>query len=332
MAAQQPPQSHQSSAHRPVALHRFHRIFRTGRNKPASRRNHRRDRKLVSPQHLQHNELGGTSHESSSRLLISPFGFSTLATRYWVLGTVLLYHYESASHFVHHRGEIHRQQRLLRIDHHIRIRACSRPSQPHRLAQSPLHPVALHRAAECAAHGEANAQSPRHREFTGRLGGVLRTVHDRLWPRPIKHGHARREMPPPQFVHALEVGMTQQPRAAGKGALAGSRHNIALRFSRHTGSHDDSKFQFAISRGLVQMTARMQMQMNERITGTTALRGRFRPRRWTIPGILVLPRPVCAPWRAGGKLPSCRPGSSCACEIRVSSIACAGWVGMYAWA
>ena len=47
-------------------------------------------------------------------------------------------------------------------------------------------------------------------------------------------------------------------------------------------------------------------------------------------GNLVSPRPACAPWRGGATAPSCRPGSSCACEIHVSSIACAGWVGMYA--
>jgi len=49
-------------------------------------------------------------------------------------------------------------------------------------------------------------------------------------------------------------------------------------------------------------------------------------------GNLVSPRPACAPWRGGAIAPSGRPGSSCACESHASSIACAGWVGMYAWA
>jgi hypothetical protein len=69
-------------------------------------------------------------------------------------------------------------------------------------------------------------------------------------------------MPPPLLVDALEVGVTQQARAAGKGDLAGPRFDgsgssgsrfdtprpddIMIRFSRHTGSHSDSKFQIAI--------------------------------------------------------------------------------------
>jgi|HubBroStandDraft_4_1064222.scaffolds.fasta_scaffold32991_1 hypothetical protein len=165
---------------------------------------------------------------------------------------LLFNNYESAPHFVHDCGEIHRQQRLLRIDDHIRIRTRARPSQPHRLAQSPLHPVALDRAAERTPHGESNAQS----RNCGRLRcGILRSSDARRRPRPIKHGHARRKMPPSQFVHALEVSVTQQPRAAGKNARDGSRHNIPLRFSRHTGSHGDSKFQIAISKGLGPITA-----------------------------------------------------------------------------
>src|SRR5579864_8712775 len=58
----------------------------------------------------------------------------------------------------------------------------------------------------------------------------------------------------------------------------------------------------------------------------------IRAARGTIRGNLVSPRPACAPWRDGGKVLSGRPGSSCACEIRASWIACAGWVGMCAWA
>ena len=68
-------------------------------------------------------------------------------------------------------------------------------------------------------------------------------------------------MPPSLLVDTLEVSVTQQARAAGKGALAGPkfdrprfdgsrlntpRHDIMIRFSRDTGSHSDSKFQIAI--------------------------------------------------------------------------------------
>ena len=62
-------------------------------------------------------------------------------------------------------------------------------------------------------------------------------------------------MPPPQLVHPLEISVTQQPRAAGKGALAGSRrdarrHHFLIRFSGYTSGHSDSKFQIVISRSL----------------------------------------------------------------------------------
>jgi hypothetical protein len=60
-------------------------------------------------------------------------------------------------------------------------------------------------------------------------------------------------MPPPLLVHTLEIGVTQQPAAPGKGGSVGSRRDtpwldIMVRFSRHTGSHSDSKFLIAISR------------------------------------------------------------------------------------
>ncbi len=230
---------------------------------------------------------------------------------------LLLYNYEGPADFVHNRRKVNCQQGLLWIDDHIRIRTRSRPRHPHGLAQAPLHAVALHRSAERAAHRESNAQP---RSYWQPRRGNLRPGNARLRPRPIEHGHRRREMPPPLLVDALEVGVSQQPCATGKGAFARSRHGIMIRFSRHTGSHSDSKFQIAV------------LQRTVKITGATAGCADDCPRHWTIRGILVSPRPVYAPWRAGGKLPSCRPGSSCACEIRVSSIACAGWVGMYAWA
>ena len=50
-------------------------------------------------------------------------------------------------------------------------------------------------------------------------------------------------MPPPLLVHAFEIGVTQQPRIAGKGAAPrhhSPRHGNMIRFSRHTGSHSDS--------------------------------------------------------------------------------------------
>ena len=49
-------------------------------------------------------------------------------------------------------------------------------------------------------------------------------------------------------------------------------------------------------------------------------------------GIRVSRKPASVPWRGAGKSPSGRPGSSCACESHASCFACAGWVGMFAWA
>ena len=158
---------------------------------------------------------------------------------------LLFYDYESAADFVHHRGEINRQQRLLWINDYIRARARSGPRQPDRLAQAPLHPVALHRATERAAHGESNSQSRCDRRLRG---GSFRSSHEGVRPLPIKHCHGRREMASPLLVHTLEIGVPQKPRVAGKGARAGWRLDTSFRFSRHTGSHSDSKFQIAISR------------------------------------------------------------------------------------
>ena len=77
-------------------------------------------------------------------------------------------------------------------------------------------------------------------------------------------------MPPPLLVDTLEVRVTQQPRAARKGAFADprfnrqtldgsrldtSRHSIMIRFSRHTVRHSDSKFQIAILQRTVKILA-----------------------------------------------------------------------------
>ena len=104
--------------------------------------------------------------ETGAWKLSSGSGFS--ASEIFLLGTasgrslpckLLFYDYEGAGDFVHHRGEINRQQRLLWINDYIRTRARSGPREPDRLAQAPLHPVALHRATERAAHTSRSAGS-----------------------------------------------------------------------------------------------------------------------------------------------------------------------------
>ena len=89
---------------------------------------------------------------------------TVLSMRYFQLAVLLPPDFCSITakarlHFVHTPRELRRQQRLLRIDHHVRIRPRRRPRQSHRLAQTPLHPVALHRPAQRAAHRESDAQS-----------------------------------------------------------------------------------------------------------------------------------------------------------------------------
>ena len=129
---------------------------------------------------------------------------------------LLFYDYESAADFVHDRREVDREQRLLRIDDHVGARRRGRAREPHSFAQSALHPVTLHRAAEGAAYGESDAQSR-----CGRLRCEILRRGFRLRPRPIENRHGRGKMPPPQLVDALEVGVPQQPRVAGKGGVAG---------------------------------------------------------------------------------------------------------------
>ena len=266
-------------------------------------------------------QTGAQSSATTSFVFLRALRGSSFLSRH--LARKLLFdNFKRSMDFTHHYREIHRQQRLLRIDDHVRIRRRHRTREPHRLPQPPLHPVALYRSAERTPNRESNAQP---RSYTGLQSNTFRARATVLRPRPVENGHGCGKMPPPQLVHALEIGVTQQPRAAGKRAGAGSRLHISFRFSRHTGSHSDSKFPDRY----FQVTSATGCR---KMSGIAAGGRGFSPRRWTIRGNLVLPRPACAPWRAGGKLLSCRPGSSCAREIRVSSIACAGWVGMYAWA
>src|SRR6266571_4979886 len=62
MAPQQSPQRFQASAQHPVPFHRFHGVFRAGRNITARRRKNRRNRPLVRSQQLQHDEFWELVH------------------------------------------------------------------------------------------------------------------------------------------------------------------------------------------------------------------------------------------------------------------------------
>jgi hypothetical protein len=206
-------------------------------------------------------------------LLASGSGFNITLAR-----ELLFYHYESAAYFVHHLREVYGQQGLLRIDHHIHAGSRRHSAEPDRLAQAPLHAVALHRTAQCTTDGEADTRTRRNR-LRARLHGLDR----RLRPRPVERRQTGGKMPPPQLIDALEIGVPQQPRAARKTAPASSRLGAlirlsSLRFSGHTDSHSDSEF-----------------PLRWYDSGSAS------PRHWTIRGNLVSPRPACAPWRDGGK-------------------------------
>jgi hypothetical protein len=212
----------------------------------------------------------------------------------------LLNQVERAPNFAHHIGKISCHQTLLRIDHHIRIGPPSRTRQPYRLAQPPLHSIALDRASQRAPHGEPNPHS---------------AVFPRM-PRHIKQGQRCRKMPPAFLVHAFEIRVAQQARCLGECFLA-SRLDAWVRFSRHTGGHSAS---------YLKLTSLPEGRAQSRV------KRHWCPRLWTIRGNRASPRPACAPWRDGARELSGRPGSSCASGIRASSIACAGSVGTCVWA
>ncbi len=208
MTSKQPHRRHPHSTQRAVSLHSFLRIFRASRDEAARWRQHRRDCPLVSPQDLQHNEFWKLAHESSSGSRLSACGTSPwrdLACHARFPCQLPFYNYESAAHFVHYLREVDDQQRLLRIDHHVRAYFAWHSAKSNCFAQTALHPVTLHRAAEGAAHGESDA----------RAGGRAACRH-RFRPQQIERGQRSGKMPPPQFVDALEVGVPQQSRATRK--------------------------------------------------------------------------------------------------------------------
>ncbi len=76
MASHQPPHTHQTAAHRAIALHSLHGIFGAGGNVAAGRRKHRRDRPLIASQQLKRDEFGKRSH--SIRFSFPASGFRNL--------------------------------------------------------------------------------------------------------------------------------------------------------------------------------------------------------------------------------------------------------------
>jgi len=170
--------------------------------------------------------------------------------------------------------------------------------QANRLAQAPLHAIALHCAAQCSPDCESDPQTLRSRPPILRWC-ILRC----LGTRPIEKRHGRGKMPASLFVHALEIRMAQKPRRARKSCCFLWRHRdlkpISLRGIRHHAL-------------ILRPTAGCLENGSERHS-KNATRGSRASRR-----------PASVLWRGGGKLPSGRPGSSCACESHASCFACAG--------
>ena len=239
--------------------------------------------------------LGNWRMGSASGFRLPTFG-SPLATTSLALGAgarlasqLPFYDYESAAYFVHYLGEVNDQQRLLRVDDHVGGDRSRQPAEPNRFPQAPLHAVALHRAAEGAADGKSDARA-----------GSRASCRVRLRPQQIERGQRRGKMPPPQFVHTLKIRVPQKPRVAGE-SLPGPRLDRWFQFSwfrsyGHTASHSDSKFPDRLQNlryadKSVRATKCRATKMSEPQNVSA----------WTIRGNLVLPRPVYAPWRAGGK-------------------------------
>jgi hypothetical protein len=150
----------------------------------------------------------------------------------------VFYHYERAADFVQNRVEIGSQDNLLGIDDYVGPYLRRGPGEAHGLAETALHAIALDRASESSADGEAHAQS--------RGGGLC----GRVLPLPIKYSHGWRKVPPAQLVHAFEIGMAQQAHAAGKSSVTTLWPDTLIRCSGHTGSHSASNIQIAVrSRG-----------------------------------------------------------------------------------
>src|SRR5580704_7071951 len=95
--------------------------------------------------------------------------------------------------------------------------------QADRFTQPPLHPVALHRSPQCAAHSETDAQT------WGRSPRGVAALQ-------IKNRHAGRKMTPSLFIYTLKVGVAQKPGTAGKAGPLTWSINTFVRFS--LGSND----------------------------------------------------------------------------------------------
>jgi hypothetical protein len=108
---------------------------------------------------------------------------------------LLLYHYESLTHFVQKHVEASRQNHLLRIDHHISAWSRRGAREADGFAQSAFHAISLNRAPQGAAHRKSDPKTT----FCLALAWLCPL------PLQVKNRHQSRKVAPPLLVHALEI-------------------------------------------------------------------------------------------------------------------------------
>jgi hypothetical protein len=108
-----------------------------------------------------------------------------------------LYDYESLAHFVQQGIEPYGCQHLLRIDHDVAVWARKRPGEANCLSQATLQAISLNGASQSAPYGESDAQTRNCRNSS---------IPNDL-PVQVENSHGCREMPAPQLVYTLKIGV-----------------------------------------------------------------------------------------------------------------------------
>ena len=162
--------------------------------------------------------------------LLSWFSRSTLSALRARGCQLPLYDYESLTHFVQQGIKTGGQKRLLRVDHYVGAWARHGAGQANGLAQAALHAIAVDGAPQNPTHGESDPKT----------GGCWNFSRASSLPVQVENSHRSREMPAPLLVHALEICVAQQPRAALKSRFRLARVYPLIRCFGHTGGHSAS--------------------------------------------------------------------------------------------
>ncbi len=127
-------------------------------------------------------------------------------------------HGKCPAHFFEHYGGFQRQDRPLRVNHHINRGLQGRTLKPHRLPQPPFDPVALDRSAQNPSNGKPDARPA-------------------FGLRQEKDGHVRAIVSASLFVDALKIRVFQQSRRAGKSCSL-LRYGKSFTPARSLGAHN----------------------------------------------------------------------------------------------